>query len=410
MQKGKGPAYRLIEEWVGQGFPLVAFATGRKAVGEESITRFLSYQVKRYVFNWFYAPLTVDGAADSLTLYVITATPERKAELFNYAGCFFKSLGIPALVKVDPENGVFLETGTSRKEKQGAFLASSVQIEKLPDYLSVTMLKPFDKESLLAGSLEEMPYGNMMGKVLWLSNYRLLEVATEKGLDFCALPDGPEMEELETQCFKDAYYHRCDPDIDVQWKKAALELGTFSSYYREGTDMHRYAKAQEVGKGLTVEKIYLDMDGVLADFTKGASQAFGSRDYTDDEMWEAVRKVPNFFNTLELMPDAKALFDALYGKYGDRVEILTAVPKEKRGIPTAEADKVAWMHRELSEKVVVNAVKSAKDKQLFCKGQGTILIDDWKPNIRQWRQAGGLAIRCTDCATVMERLKEYGIL
>ena len=43
----------------------------------------------------------------------------------------------------------------------------------------------------------------------------------------------------------------------------------------------------------------------------------------DDAMWEAIKKVPHFYDKLELMPGAKEMFNSIYKKYGDKVEILT---------------------------------------------------------------------------------------
>ena len=64
---------------------------------------------------------------------------------------------------------------------------------------------------------------------------------------------------------------------------------------------------------MEVKKIYLDMDGVLADFDKGVWKLCGmktlpqngKRDpHHDDLMWEAIRKVDHFYDKLKLMPGA----------------------------------------------------------------------------------------------------------
>ena len=102
---------------------------------------------------------------------------------------------------------------------------------------------------------------------------------------------------------------------------------------------------------MSVSKIYFDMDGVLADFDRGVRELCGMEPpeqgvrskAEDDRMWEEIRKVGHFYDKLELMPGAKEMFDAVYGKYGDRCEILTGIPKEKRKILTAAEDKRAWM-------------------------------------------------------------------
>ena len=109
---------------------------------------------------------------------------------------------------------------------------------------------------------------------------------------------------------------------------------------------------------MEIEKIYFDMDGVLADFERGVRELCGIEPPdqnakhhdpgADDKMWEAIKNSANFYDHLELMPGAKEMFDALYEKYGDKVEILTGIPKPKRGIVTSGEDKTKWTHRLLS--------------------------------------------------------------
>ena len=67
-----------------------------------------------------------------------------------------------------------------------------------------------------------------------------------------------------------------------------------------------------------------------------------------------IKKVDNFYDKLEFMPGAEKMFRTIYEKYGDKCEILTGIPKPKRGILTAGEDKIKWAHRLLSEDIVVN--------------------------------------------------------
>ena len=117
--------------------------------------------------------------------------------------------------------------------------------------------------------------------------------------------------------------------------------------------------------------IYFDMDGVLADFDRGVVELAGGELQYDEsgktvgigsEMWEKVRKIDNFYDKLEFMPGAKEMFDSIYTEHGDKCEILTGMPKPKRGIVTAKEDKINWIHRMLSEKLVVNVVYKAENR------------------------------------------------
>ena len=149
-----------------------------------------------------------------------------------------------------------------------------------------------------------------------------------------------------------------------------------------------------------IEKIYFDMDGVLADFDAGVSKLCGLRPIVqgeyrskeeDDLMWKKIREVGHFYDKLDPMPGAIELFKELYERYGDKCEILTGIPKPKRGILTAGDDKIAWAHRVLSPRLRVNIVLR-EEKKNFCTGKGSILIDDLKSNIDDWANYGGTGI------------------
>ena len=166
-----------------------------------------------------------------------------------------------------------------------------------------------------------------------------------------------------------------------------------------------------------IEKIYFDMDGVLADFDRGVRELCGMEvpdqgtrtPEQDGIMWEAIRKIDHFYDRLELMPGAKEMFDAVYGKYGDRCEILTGIPKEKRGIVTAAEDKISWMKRILSDRIKVNICYRA-EKILKCTGPETVLIDDLKKNIDEWQGKDGTGILHISAEETMKELKNLGIL
>lgn len=170
---------------------------------------------------------------------------------------------------------------------------------------------------------------------------------------------------------------------------------------------------------MEIEKIYFDMDGVLADFERGVRELCGieppdqnaknHKPGEDDEMWERIKNTANFYDHLELMPGAKEMFDALYEKYGDKVEILTGIPKPKRGIETAGEDKTKWTHRLLSPDIKVNIV-FREEKPQYCTGKGCILIDDMERNIRDWNEMGGTGIQNLSAEQTIATLKEMGVL
>lgn len=168
---------------------------------------------------------------------------------------------------------------------------------------------------------------------------------------------------------------------------------------------------------MEIKKIFFDMDGVLADFDRGVrelcrmeplKQSENQPAGYDDILWSKVREAGHFYDKLELIEGTKEMFDYLYNKYGDRCEILTGIPKPRRGITTAGEDKINWVRRLLSEDVVVNIV-FREDKPDYCKGSNCILIDDYDLNIREWEKCGGTGILFTDAASALKQIKELEI-
>lgn len=137
--------------------------------------------------------------------------------------------------------------------------------------------------------------------------------------------------------------------------------------------------------------IYLDMDGVLADFdafvTKHMGRTFPHSigPVGDREMWNFLSTFPNLY--LHLPPTEKCfeLWD-LANSLCERVEILTAIPRRDT-IPTAREDKILWGQRNFGEHVIVNFGPYSKDKWKHAKC-GDVLVDDRRGNIEQWVSLG----------------------
>lgn len=163
-------------------------------------------------------------------------------------------------------------------------------------------------------------------------------------------------------------------------------------------------------------KIYFDLDGVLADFDKGVRELCGidlttseRTEELDNLMWEKIKGINNFYNKLDLIDNASELFNLVFNKYKDNCEVLTGVPKAKRGIMTACKDKETWSRRMLSKDVKVNTVYK-EDKKFFCTGKECVLIDDTEKNIEEWESFGGTGVLFTTVNDTIEKLKELGVL
>lgn len=159
------------------------------------------------------------------------------------------------------------------------------------------------------------------------------------------------------------------------------------------------------------DKIYFDMDGVLVNFDWGVRnllhmvpevQGHASEGY-DDRLFAAMREVPHFYALLPPMDGVVEIVRELFEKYGDRVEILTGVPKPKRNIKDASEDKTEWIKKYVSPDITINTVLRAEKKD-FCKGPQSVLIDDFDKNIKEWESCGGTGILFTDAASLKAAL------
>ena len=137
--------------------------------------------------------------------------------------------------------------------------------------------------------------------------------------------------------------------------------------------------------------IYLDMDGVLADFDAFVMKHMGRTfphsigPVGDREMWNFLSTFPNLYLHLPPTENCFALWD-LANNLCERVEILTAIPRRDT-IPTAVSDKILWCQRYFGEHVIVNFGPHSKDKWKHAK-VGDVLVDDRQSNIEQWITLG----------------------
>jgi len=135
-------------------------------------------------------------------------------------------------------------------------------------------------------------------------------------------------------------------------------------------------------------QLYLDCDGVLADFDAGARALLGlpPQAFIDKHgmgpFWKKLGAAPDFYARLPLMPDARELFDAV--RHLDPI-ILTGLP---RGNWTAP-QKVRWAAEHFPGTRIVTVM--AVDKRSHCQ-QGDVLVDDLLKHRHLWESAGGIFI------------------
>ena len=157
-----------------------------------------------------------------------------------------------------------------------------------------------------------------------------------------------------------------------------------------------------------ITKIYLDMDGVIADFDKKYKELYkiAPRDadtYKTFDKFFTTFIAERQFAKLDLMPDAMVLINYLRS-LPIPTEILSSTSSEKRDAEIRE-QKVEWLHKH-NLTFPINLVPGKRLKRNF-SNPSSILIDDTAQNIDQWRAEGGVGILHTDAITTIGILKMY---
>jgi hypothetical protein len=157
-----------------------------------------------------------------------------------------------------------------------------------------------------------------------------------------------------------------------------------------------------------ITKIYLDMDGVIADFNKKYKEMFS----VEPKVAEKDKKFEPFFNEfiakesfakLELMPDAINLMNYLRNT-GIPIEILSSTSSERRDAQI-RPQKMKWLKDHQIEFPVI-LVQGAHLKQKYATPD-SLLIDDTSKNIDEWRRAGGIGILYTDYISCVAMMSMY---
>lgn len=153
--------------------------------------------------------------------------------------------------------------------------------------------------------------------------------------------------------------------------------------------------------GPVAQRLYLDLDGVMADFDAHFPALFGldHRDLPDDEMWAKINSHPSYFLDLPPCPGALDFFRAIETL---QPIVLTACPRSNYAV--AARQKRQWVREHLSTKVTVLPVMGGLNKPLFMHDAGDILIDDFAKNIDAWVHAGGQGILHRNFDETTERL------
>lgn len=158
-----------------------------------------------------------------------------------------------------------------------------------------------------------------------------------------------------------------------------------------------------------IKKIYVDMDGVIADFRKAYLEMFGV-DPLDSHKHKAMRKNWNKFvedggfKELDLMPDAAIGLNFLKTVKDIPIEILSSTANEEQ-YDMISSHKKEWLKKH-NITYPANFVPGKRHKKEYAE-KGAILIDDTLVSIEEWNDKGGIGIYHTDWITTTTILRMY---
>lgn len=171
--------------------------------------------------------------------------------------------------------------------------------------------------------------------------------------------------------------------------------------------------------------VYLDMDGVLADFDGGLADRgfFIEREHNrlfkqnvdksqwtetelkDDKIVQGYMEEKGFFRNLRMIPGA----DKLWAEAG-RPVVLTARPKKEDPDGRVASEKRGWIEEyfgEIPEDRFICCLRSEKKQYATYLGKfPNILVDDLEWNCSEWKKAGGYAILFKNSEQAVEELKK----
>jgi 5'(3')-deoxyribonucleotidase len=147
-------------------------------------------------------------------------------------------------------------------------------------------------------------------------------------------------------------------------------------------------------------RLFLDADGVLADFDRGvrdllgmSPKAFIAR-HGAGTFWKRLASAGNFYGTLPEMPDARQLFD---GVRHLKPTILTGLPLGKWAAP----QKVEWAAEHFPGVPIITCMARDKHNHMH---PGDVLVDDRERHREAYETAGVVFVHHRDAESSLREL------
>jgi len=150
-------------------------------------------------------------------------------------------------------------------------------------------------------------------------------------------------------------------------------------------------------------RLFLDLDGVLADFDRGVIGLTGRhpREQTVREMWRKVARAPDFFAALAFTRDGRRLWEFCRPL---NPTILTGLPRGGWAAP----QKRRWVAEMLGAEVPIITCMSREKARYAALGH--VLVDDRDTAREPWEKAGGVFIHHRYAGHTIDALQALGVM
>lgn len=154
-----------------------------------------------------------------------------------------------------------------------------------------------------------------------------------------------------------------------------------------------------------MKHIFLDCDGVLADFDFAARKLFGMESRKAEEVlgtrefWRRIRTSGDFYRRLPLVHDALELYRAVAPL---KPTILTGCPRGQWSQP----QKIAWAREYFPGVPIITC--ASREKFQHMAHPGDVLVDDYPRYKDLWERAGGIFVLHTSARESIRKLAELG--
>lgn len=153
-------------------------------------------------------------------------------------------------------------------------------------------------------------------------------------------------------------------------------------------------------------QLFLDCDGVLADFDAYATELLGmpprqfEARHGPKRFWSRIAAHEDFFFKLPLMPGARELWDAVAHLHPI---ILTGLPRGDWAAP----QKMRWAAEHFPQTRIITTMARAKRDHM--EKPGDILVDDLLKYKDLWEEAVGVFVHHRNAKATLEALKSLGL-